>query len=116
MVSSTSTGTTEFLGFATTSVGDEEGTVISDEDVLDLSLGGLINIYNIQDNIYKKRFLLHDSIACILTLLVVGNNALGDGLTDGVDLRRGTAALHADTDINLIIRRMQVRTGNQYTW
>ena len=36
-----------------------------------------------------------------LTLLIVGNDSLSDGLTDGVNLGGGTTALDADTDINL---------------
>ena len=35
------------------------------------------------------------------TFLVVGDHRLGDGLADGVDLRRVAATLHADADVHV---------------
>jgi hypothetical protein len=58
LVPGTSAGTTELLGFATTGVSNKEGTVVVDEKVLDLLLGGLVN-----------------------ELLVESDDSLSDGLT-----------------------------------
>ena len=52
-----------------------ERSIVGHDDILDLLLRGLVNV-----------------------LLVVGDDALGDGLTDGVDL--GGAATGADTDLS----------------
>lgn len=67
---------------ATPVVGNEEGTVVLDESLLQLVLGVLID-----------------------ELLVVGNQALGDGLTDGVDLRGVTTSgdAHADIDVGEVL-------------
>jgi hypothetical protein len=64
---STGTGTTKLLGFATTRIGNEESTVILYEDFLDFLLGSFVNV-----------------------LLVEGNDGLGKSLTDSVDLRSMT--------------------------
>ena len=71
--------TTELLGLAAPGVGDEEGAVVAGEDVLDLLLGGLVDV-----------------------LLVVGDEPLGDGLADGVDLRRLPAAADADPHVDVL--------------
>ena len=63
LVSGTGTGSTELLGLTTTRISNEQASVILNKQILDLLLGGLIDV-----------------------LLVPGNNSLGDGLTDGVDL------------------------------
>lgn len=70
--------TTELLGLAPAVVGDEEGTVVAHESLLEHVLGVLID-----------------------ELLVVGDEGLGDGLTDGVDLGGVTAAGHADADVDI---------------
>jgi hypothetical protein len=44
LVSGTSTWTAELLGLATTVVGNEEGTVVGDEGLLQLVLGVLIDV------------------------------------------------------------------------
>lgn len=59
----TGTGTTELLGLATAVVGNEEGSVELDESLLEEVLGVLID-----------------------ELLVVGDQGLGDSLSDSVDL------------------------------
>merc|ERR1719446_232106 len=71
--------TAELLRLATTGVRDNEGTVIAHEDVLDLLLRSLVNV-----------------------LLVVGHDALGDGLADRVDLSSETTALDAEADVQLL--------------
>jgi len=73
------TATTELLGLAAPGVGDEEGAVVAAEDVLDLLLGGLVDV-----------------------LLEVGDERLGDGLADGVDLRRLPSAADADPHVDVL--------------
>jgi len=72
-----SAATTELLGLAAPGIGDEQRPVISDEDVLDLLLGLLVDV-----------------------LLVEGDEGLGDALPDGVDLGGVPAAAHADAHVS----------------
>jgi hypothetical protein len=78
LVAGSGAGTTELLGLAAAVVGDEEGAVKLDEGLLEHVLGVLVD-----------------------ELLVVGDEGLGDGLTDGVDLRSLTTASDADTDVDV---------------
>jgi hypothetical protein len=78
LISSSGTGTSELLGLASSRVSDDQGSVVSDEGVSDLLLGGLID-----------------------ELLVVSQKTLGDGLSDGVDLRGVTTASDSDSHVNL---------------
>jgi hypothetical protein len=73
------TAPTELLRLAAPGVGDEEGAVVAREDVLDLLLGGLVDV-----------------------LLEVRDERLGDGLADGVDLRRLPPAADADAHVDLL--------------
>lgn len=75
---SAGTGTAELLGLASSVVGDEEGSVELDESLLEEVLGVLVDV-----------------------LLVVGDQGLGDGLTDGVDLRSVTTTGDADADVDV---------------
>lgn len=77
LVSRTGAGTAELLGLASPVVGDEQGAVVLDEGLLQLVLLELIDVF-----------------------LVVGDDGLGDGLADGVDLAGVAAAgdAHADVD------------------
>lgn len=77
LVTSTGTGTAEFLGLGPSGIGDEKCAVVLDESLLDLVLRVLID-----------------------ELLVVGDNRLGDGLADGVDLGNVTTTGDADTDVD----------------
>lgn len=70
--------TTELLGLAPPVVGDEECAVVLDEGLLELVLGVLVD-----------------------ELLVVGDDGLGDGLADGVDLRGVTTTGDADADVDI---------------
>lgn len=72
------TWTTELLGLAAAVVGDEEGTVELDKSLLEQVLAVLVN-----------------------KLLVVGDEGLCDGLTDGVDLGSVTTARDADADVDV---------------
>jgi len=74
---STSRASSELLGLAATRVSHQQGAVVRQQDVLHLLLLGLVHV-----------------------LLVEGNDSLGDGLTDGVDLRdvASSADAHADVD------------------
>lgn len=78
LVTGTGTGTTKLLGLRSSGVGNEEGSVVRDKGLLRLVLGLLIN-----------------------ELLVVGNDTLGNSLTDGVNLGDVTTTVNADTDVNV---------------
>lgn len=78
LVPGAGTGTTELLGLASPVVGDEECAVVLDESLLELVLGVLVDV-----------------------LLVVGDDGLGDGLADGVDLRGVTTTGDADADVDI---------------
>lgn len=78
LVTGTSTGTTELLGLGSSRVSNEQGSVVSQESLLELVLGLLIHV-----------------------LLVEGNNALGNSLTDGVNLRGVSTTGHSDTDVDV---------------
>jgi hypothetical protein len=58
--------------------GDEEGAVVRDELVLDLLLGGLVDV-----------------------LLVVGDDGLADRLADGVNLGDVATTADADADVDV---------------
>merc|ERR1740130_2416322 len=72
--------TSKLLRLATPWIRDDERTIVSHENVLDLFLGGFVDI-----------------------LLVVGHHALGNGLPQGIDLASKTAALHTQSDVNLAV-------------
>jgi hypothetical protein len=74
----TGTGTTKLLGLAAAVVGNEEGSVELDKSLLEKVLGVLID-----------------------ELLVVGDQGLGDSLSDGIDLRDVTTSGDPDPDINI---------------
>lgn len=69
--------TSELLGLSPTVIGNEQVAVVLDKSSLQLVLGVLINV-----------------------LLVVGDDGLGDSLTDGIDLRSVTTTGDTDTDID----------------
>lgn len=77
LVAGTGTGTTELLGLRATVVGNEQGAVVLDKSLLELVLGVLVNV-----------------------LLVVGDDGLGDGLADGVDLRGVATTGDANADVD----------------
>lgn len=77
LVAGAGTATTELLGLGPTVVGDQQGAVVLDEGLLELVLGVLVDV-----------------------LLVVGDDGLGDGLTDGVDLGGVTTTGDADADVD----------------
>jgi hypothetical protein len=78
LVAGPGAGTAELLGLAATVVGDEQGAVELDEGLLEHVLGVLVD-----------------------ELLVVGDEGLGDGLTDGVDLRGVATTGDADADVDV---------------
>lgn len=73
----TGTWTTELLWLTSPIVGNEEGTVVCSQRLLELVLGVLID-----------------------KLLVVGNEGLGNGLTDGVNLGGVPTTADTDTDVD----------------
>jgi hypothetical protein len=72
------TTTTKLLGLAAAVIGDEESTVKGNEGLLEHVLGVLVD-----------------------ELLVVGDQRLGNGLTDGVNLRGVTTTGDADADVDV---------------
>ncbi len=72
------TDTTKLLRFTPSVVGNEEGSVVLHECLLQLVLGELIHIF-----------------------LVVCDDRLGNGLSDGVDLRSVATAGDAHSNVNL---------------
>ena len=117
LVAGTSRGTAELLGLAAARVSDEEGSVVLEEDLLDLVLLGLVNVCRTRRSQAPRtrtarggargspsarncvsHCLSQDLKLCAtsldpeappatLTLLVVGDHGLGDGLTDGCGQR-----------------------------
>ena len=83
----TGTVTTELLRLCSPGVGDEEGPVVRDELLLELERARRVKV-----------------------LGVVRNDRLRDRLTDGVDLRRVSTTLHAETDVN---RREGLLAGDE---
>lgn len=80
LVPRTSARTTELLGLHTAWVGNQQGPVVGHEDALELVLGSLVN-----------------------KLLVVGNQALGDSLANGVKLRYVTTTVNADANVQVSV-------------
>ena len=78
LVSGSGTWTTELLGLASSRVSDDQRSIVSDEGVSDLLLGGLIDV-----------------------LLVVSQKTLSYGLTDGIDLGSVTTASDSDSHVDL---------------
>ena len=68
----------ELLRLAPAWISDKEGPVIRHENLLDLLLGGLVDV-----------------------LLVVRHDGLGDGLADGVNLGSVASTLDANTDVEI---------------
>lgn len=73
-----STLTTELLGLAATVVGNEESAVVLGQGLLEGVLAVLVDVF-----------------------LVVGDQGLGDGLADGVDLRGVATTADANADVDL---------------
>ena len=71
--------TSELLGFHAYWVSDEKTLVVLDEDLLELSLGSLV-----------------------VELLVVSNQALGDGLTDSHELGGGSTSADANANVQVL--------------
>ena len=69
--------TTELLGLRATGVGDQEGTVVGNEELAEL----------------KSR-------SSVVVLGVVSDKRLGDSLADSVDLRSGTTTRDTEADVD----------------
>lgn len=78
LVSGSGTGTTKLLGLHSSGIGDEESSVELGESLLELVLGLLVD-----------------------ELLVESNKTLGNGLSDGVDLRNVSSTVDLDSDVNV---------------
>lgn len=70
--------TAELLGLAATRVGNQQRAIISDQDITQLLLRGLID-----------------------KLLTIGNDGLCYSLTDGVNLGRMTTSPHTNSDVEV---------------
>lgn len=87
MESGTSTLTTEFLWFWSSGIGDQQGSVVRGEDLLQFVLRLFVNEF-----------------------LVVSNQTLGNSLSDGVDLRDVTTTGDSNSDVDV---GKLVQTGQQ---
>merc|ERR1719221_795335 len=74
---------TELLGLAPARVCNNERSIVSHEHIFHLLFGCLVN-----------------------KLLIISDNSLGNGLADGVDLRRETATLHTNADVHFAPGRL----------
>lgn len=87
--SGTSTLTTEFLWFWSSSIGDQQGSVVRGESLLQFVLGLFVDV-----------------------LLVVSNQTLSNSLSDGVDLRDVTTTGDSNSDVDL----SELVQTNQQQW
>lgn len=89
LVAGTGTRTTELLGLHAAGVSNEKGTVVGYKTALELVLGVLIDV-----------------------LLVVGDQTLGNGLADSIELRNVTTTGDADADVEVgVVLRAQNKDG-----
>ena len=51
LVAGTGSGATKLLGLAASGVGNQQGPIVLDQDVLDLLLGGLVHIWRTQEEV-----------------------------------------------------------------
>lgn len=79
LVASAGSWSTELLGLTASWVSNQKGLVVSGEDVLQFSLALLVNV-----------------------LVVVGNESLGKGLTDSVDLGNVSSTANTDSDVDIL--------------
>ena len=78
LISGSCTWTTKLLWLASSGVSNDQRSVVSDKDISNLLLGGLINV-----------------------LLIVSKESLSDGLTDGVDLGSVTTTSDSKSHVDL---------------
>ena len=79
LVSGSCAGTTVLLRFASSWVSDQERSVVLKKELFDLSFLSLVDEF-----------------------LVVGDDSLGNGLSDGVDLCNITTSSDGDSDIKVL--------------
>lgn len=77
--SGSGTTSTKLLWLHSSGVSNQQGLVVRREDLLELVLGSLVNV-----------------------LLVVSNQTLGNGLSDGVNLRNVTTTGDLDSDVDVL--------------
>lgn len=78
LVSCAGTWTAKLLGLAPSVVCNQQGSVVLNQELLDVVLAMLVD-----------------------KLLEIGNNRLCDGLADGIDLRRVSSSSDADADVDV---------------
>lgn len=79
LVSGSGTGSSILLGLTASGISHQERSVILQKQFLDLSLLSLVDVF-----------------------LVVGNNTLREGLSDGIDLRDVATTPHTDADVQIL--------------
>jgi len=79
LISGTGSRSSVFFGLASSGISDQQGSVVLEEDLLDLSLLGFVDV-----------------------LLVVSDDTLGEGLTNGIDLRNVTTSSDSDSDVEVL--------------
>ena len=79
MISSSGTWSTVLFRFASSWISNQKTSVVLEEKFLDLSFFCLVDEF-----------------------LVVSNNTLGDGLSDGIDLSDVTSSSDGDSDVEIL--------------
>ena len=79
MISSSGTWTTVLFRFASSWISDEESSVVLQKKFFNLSLFGLVDEF-----------------------LVISNNTLGNGLSDGIDLSDITTSSDGDSNVQVL--------------
>lgn len=118
LVTGTGTWTTKLLWLATSVVGNEQGTVVRDESLLQLVLAVLIDVLLVVGNLhfcvsslmlhvcygecyFSRSILWMRRPSAYLRRLGGTYDALGNSLTDRVDLRSVTTSTDADADVDV---------------
>ena len=90
LATGTGTVTTELLGLRTAGVGNQQAAVVGDKELAELKGRG-----------------------SIVVLGVVGDERLGDSLTDGVDLRSGTTTRNTEADVDGAVEQTRAKRGQR---
>lgn len=107
LVPGTGTWTAELLWLAPPVVGNEEGSVVGNEGLLELVLGVLVDELLVVGDLWElcvSPGLDTQRPALSLSLRIQGNtyDRLGDGLSDGVNLGSVTTTGDANSDVNAL--------------
>ena len=89
------------LGLHSSGVGDEEGSVVSDEGLLEVERRGGVNVLGVVLIIKSKTKVSWLGIRLESGGSAYGDDGLSDGLSDGVDLGDLSSSLDLDSDVDL---------------